>query len=61
MFTNALHWFNPLVYLLFRDMDKWCEYSCDEEITRKLSHAKMKNYAMAILNTVTPGKTPKYY
>ncbi|MBO1305038.1 M56 family metallopeptidase [Enterococcus sp. 669A] len=52
IFAVALHWFNPLVYVLARQMTKWCEISCDEEVTKNLSRAQRYKYADIILETV---------
>lgn len=32
--ANALHWFNPLVYVLRKDIHMWSELSCDEEVVK---------------------------
>lgn len=48
----ALHWFNPLVYVLARQMTKWCEISCDEQVTKDLSQAERHKYANMILEAV---------
>ncbi|MGM0213552.1 M56 family metallopeptidase [Enterococcus sp. AZ109] len=52
IFAVALHWFNPLVYVLAHQMTKWCEISCDEQVTKDLSRAERYKYADIILKTV---------
>lgn len=32
--ANAIHWFNPLVYILRRRMEEDCEFSCDEQVLK---------------------------
>lgn len=48
----AIHWFNPLIYILARQMTKWCEISCDEKVIKNLSQTERYKYADLILETV---------
>lgn len=48
--ASALHWFNPFVHLLRRDIHVWSELSCDEEVVKDMSHAERKRYGETILN-----------
>lgn len=50
--ANALHWFNPLAYVLRRDIHVWSELSCDEEVVREMSYAERKRYGETILNVM---------
>ena len=34
----ALHWFNPLCYILVNAIDKQCELALDERLIQKMSH-----------------------
>ena len=34
IFANALHWFNPLIYIMVREANKDIEISCDEEVLK---------------------------
>ncbi|MGG5330766.1 M56 family metallopeptidase [Enterococcus sp. AZ163] len=52
LFAVALHWFNPFIYVLARQMTKWCEISCDEQVIKNLSQAERYKYANIILRTV---------
>ena len=54
VFLKALHWFNPFVFLLAKELDLWCEYSCDEKLVRCLSREQCKQYGMAILCSIVP-------
>lgn len=54
--VNALHWFNPFVYILRRVIHIWSELSCDEEVVRKLSYSERKRYGETILNTMIGSK-----
>lgn len=50
--ANALHWFNPLVYVLRKKIHIWSEFSCDEEVVREMSHDERKRYGETILNVI---------
>lgn len=50
--ANALHWFNPFVYVLRRYIHTWSEFSCDEEVVKDMSDAERKRYGETILNAM---------
>lgn len=52
LIATILHWYNPLVYLLQKEMHVWCELSCDEEVVMKMSHIERKKYGETILNMI---------
>ena len=39
--TVCLHWFNPLVHLMSREITKACEFSCDEAVLAKMGSYKI--------------------
>ncbi|WPX10056.1 M56 family metallopeptidase [Anaerocellum danielii] len=49
---NALHWFNPLLYFAVLKLNRECEYSCDEEVIRKLKEDGKRRYAEVLYNTL---------
>ena len=49
LFANAIHWFNPLSYLLCANISEACEIACDMAVTKKLSEAEQKVYMKTIL------------
>ncbi|MFC7679973.1 M56 family metallopeptidase [Paenibacillus sp. GCM10028914] len=49
---SCLHWFNPLVHLLRKDIHIWSELSCDEEVVKSMSYAERKRYGETILNVM---------
>lgn len=53
--TLCLHWFNPFVYLMEREVSRACELSCDEAVIRKLDHAARKEYGSTLLNAMAGG------
>lgn len=50
--ASALHWFNPLVHILRKDIHVWSELSCDEEVVKEMSHAERKRYGETILSVM---------
>ncbi len=50
--ASALHWFNPLVHILRKDIHVWGELSCDEEVVKEMSHAERKRYGETILSVM---------
>lgn len=52
LLVGTVHWFNPLVHVLRKDVSTWGELSCDEALASKMSHEERKLYGEAILNTL---------
>ncbi len=50
--VNALHWFNPLVYLMVHTANADLELTCDSEVTRNLDFEGKKAYSETILSCV---------
>lgn len=49
---NALHWFNPLAYLARHNIDRFCELSCDESVTKSMNFQEKKKYCKLILSVL---------
>ena len=52
LLAGTVHWFNPLVHVLRKDISIWGELSCDEAVAYEMSHEERKHYGEAILNTL---------
>lgn len=48
--ATILHWYNPFIYVLQKEVNKWSEFSCDEDVVMKMSRAERKKYGKTILN-----------
>ena len=48
--TLCLHWFNPVVWLAYKLMEKDMEMSCDEAVIRKMGYDVRKEYSNALLS-----------
>ncbi len=49
MFANCVHWFNPLMYVLRREVDGVCELVCDTSVTKHMSGQERREYMNTIL------------
>ncbi|MCI9370808.1 MAG: hypothetical protein HFH65_10895 [Lachnospiraceae bacterium] len=50
--TVCLHWFNPLVHLMNREITKACEFSCDEAVLAKMGCDSAQDYGKTLLNAM---------
>ena len=52
LIARILHWFNPFVHVVGKDINIWGELSCDELLASGMSLEERKFYGEAILNTL---------
>lgn len=52
LLANALHWFNPAAYLLFRQAGRDLELSCDAQVVEGAGPELRRQYSEAILSAV---------
>ena len=57
--TVCLHWFNPCVYLMSREINRLCELSCDERVIATLSDNARESYGTTLVNAVGAGGSYK--
>lgn len=50
--TLCLHWFNPLVHLMSREITKACEFSCDEAVLTKMGQENAQDYGKTLLDAM---------
>lgn len=48
----CLHWFNPLVHLMSREISRDCEFSCDEAVLTKIGPANAPAYGKTLLDAM---------
>lgn len=46
---HAVHWFNPFVSFIRRDIDRFCEFSCDESVTLSMNKKERRGYCSLLL------------
>ena len=52
LLATAIHWFNPLVYLMARAIDVQCELSCDAETVKNTDAEMRQHYGEMIIGVV---------
>ncbi len=50
--TVCLHWFNPLVHLMCREITRACEFSCDEAVLAKMGGGSAQDYGQTLLDAM---------
>lgn len=50
--ANAVHWFNPLVWIMQKEASVDMELSCDERVTQGTDYAARKAYTETLLSTL---------
>lgn len=50
--TVCLHWFNPLVHFMSREINKACEFSCDEAVLARIECGSAQDYGNTLLNAM---------
>ncbi len=54
--VSALHWFNPLIHMIRRDIHTWSELACDEDVVKEMSYEERRRYGETILNVMAGTK-----
>lgn len=52
LLAAAIHWFNPLIYLMVKAIDIQCELSCDAEVVRSTGADIRLSYSETIIGVV---------
>lgn len=52
LLAAALHWFNPVVYLMSRSLAVQCELACDEQVIGNTDFAGRRRYAEAVISVI---------
>ena len=52
--ANAIHWFNPLIYVMVRQANRDIEYACDEAVVKNQDLNFRKKYSLTILKSMSP-------
>jgi beta-lactamase regulating signal transducer with metallopeptidase domain len=49
---QSIHWFNPIIWLAFRNMKQDCELACDAQVLSHLKSSEYNVYGQAIIRLV---------
>lgn len=52
MLVSILYWFNPLVYIMIKEINNDCELSCDERILKNHTFSEKKDYALTLMKSL---------
>lgn len=55
--TVCLHWFNPMVYWMSREITRACEFSCDAAVLAKVGTAQAPDYGKTLLDAMAAVRT----
>ena len=58
LFACAIHWFNPLVWVLRRELDRICELSCDEAVITDMDTMARQSYGETLIAVASSEKVP---
>ncbi len=59
LLANALHWFNPIIYLLNKNASLTMELYCDESVTKQKPLSYREQYSLTILQILKQGSSSK--
>ena len=54
----AIHWFNPVVWFVRREIDRVCELACDEAVILHMDNRAKQNYGDTLISVATDTKIP---
>ena len=54
----AVHWFNPLVWITRREIDRICELSCDESVIQNMNTNDKQHYGETLIAVASNKKIP---
>ena len=57
--VSAIHWFNPIVHIVRRELDRSCEMSCDEKLLRHMDSRSKRSYGETLLSLAAAGSLPR--
>lgn len=58
VFVLSLHWFNPVIWLVRREINRACELSCDEMLLRGMTREEKQSYGNTLLNMAASSALP---
>ena len=56
-FVKCIHWFNPVVWYVSKQIAAECEISCDMSVTKNMSGSEEMSYVSTILSLLPTGKS----
>ncbi len=57
VFVKCMHWFNPVIYYVVRQINTECEISCDLAVVGRMNEDEQMGYVHTILSLLSGNKT----
>ena len=54
----SAHWFNPLSWMIRKELNRACELSCDEMLLRNMTHSEKRSYGNTLLSMAATSALP---
>lgn len=58
MIAVSIHWFNPFIYLIRKEINNICELACDEAVIKNLSAEEKQDYGDTLIDMAAKDKYP---
>ena len=58
LLVTSVHWFNPLMYFIKKEVDCCCELACDEAVIKNLNNEGKQAYGDTLISVVAEYKYP---
>ncbi|MCQ1530405.1 M56 family metallopeptidase [Lutispora saccharofermentans] len=58
MIASSIHWFNPIIYFIKKEINHSCELACDESVIKNLSPAEKQAYGDTLISIVAEHRYP---
>ncbi len=58
MIAASIHWFNPMMYFIKKEINHACELACDETVIKNLGPAEKQAYGETLISVVAEHKYP---
>ncbi len=58
LIATSVHWFNPLIYFIKKEVNRVCELACDEAVIKNLNAEEKQAYGDALISVVAERKYP---
>ena len=56
--ATSIHWLNPLMYFVKKEINHACELACDEPVIKNLNPSEKQAYGNTLISVVAESKYP---
>ncbi len=58
MIATSIHWFNPFIYIIKKEMNNACELACDEAVIKNFTKEERQGYGDTLISIAEEQKYP---